>query len=92
VVDGESDLVAVEIDFQHLVNRFADKGQLLDRTAEQQLLHRAANVRDDDHQAGMKSLGRIKAAKISGVVLMSNEITVARMTRYAPVSPAASPM
>ena len=71
IVSREGHVLAVEIDLEHAVDRFADAGELVERGAEQLLLHHAVDDRDQDDKAGMQRLRCVKLPKVARVVLVT---------------------
>jgi hypothetical protein len=79
--------IAVEIDLEHPVDRFADDGELVKRGAEQFPLQRAADRRDQDDQAGMQRLRRVETPEIAGVIGDEDKVSVACIAHNVPVFP-----
>lgn len=63
IVEGEGYVLAVEIDLEHAVHRLADDGELVERSFEETLLQDAADNRDQNDEAGMQRLGRMRRWK-----------------------------
>jgi hypothetical protein len=68
IVQGEDDVVAVEIDLEHLVDRLTNNGEFVERRPKELLLQNAADGREQDHQPGVQWLPRIEAPKVTRVV------------------------
>ena len=88
IVEGEGDVLAVEIDLEHAVDRLADDGELVERSPEKALLQNAADGRDQNDEAGMQRLGRIEAPEIARIVGDEDKIAIAGVARDVPVFPA----
>ena len=88
IVERERHLVAVEIDLEDAVDRFADDSKLLDRGPEQALLEVAADIGQKNDEAGMQRLGRIELSEVAGVVGDEDQVVVACVARDIPVLPA----
>ena len=87
IVNGEGHIVAFEIDFDHPVDRFAEDGELVKRGFEESLLQDPVDRRDQNDEAGMQRLRRVKTPKVARIVGDQDEIAVARVSRDIPVLP-----
>ena len=88
IVEGEGDVLAVEVDLEHAVDRLTDDGELVERSPEKALLQNAADGRDQNDEAGMQRLGRIEAPEIARIIGDEDEITITGVARDVPIFPA----
>jgi hypothetical protein len=88
IVDGESHIVAVEIDLDHPVDRFAEDGELVERGFEEPLLQDSVDRRDQNDEPGMQRLRGVKAPKVARIIGDQDEIAVTRVSCDIPVLPA----
>ena len=76
IVEREGHLVAVEIDFTHSFDRFADDIELVERRPEQFSLQRAIDDGDQNDETGMQRLRRTETTKIARVVGDEDKVAV----------------
>lgn len=88
VVERQHNVLPVDIDFQHLVDRLTAHSQLIERRLKQQPLNVLVHRRDDDHQASMQRLHCIEPPKIRRVVGHQHEIALAGIAQNLRVFPA----
>jgi hypothetical protein len=69
LVKRQRHLPAVEIDLDHAVDGFADDGELVERGLEQVLLHHPIDGRDQNDEAGMERLRRVKLPEIAPLLV-----------------------
>ena len=60
IVKRERNVLAVEIDLEHPIDRLAESGELVERSPEQSLLQDAIDIWDQNDQAGVKHLKQIE--------------------------------
>jgi len=87
IVKGVHHLAAGKIDFEHLVDRLADDGELIERATKQTPLQRTPDVGNQDNEAGMQWLGRVQPPVIGCVVGDQHEIFGDGVARGTPVIP-----
>lgn len=88
IVKRQRHRIAIEIDLEHTIDRFANNGELVERGFEQTLLHHSVDGRDQDDEAGMQRLRRIELPEIARLVGDEDEIARAGVARDIPVLPA----
>jgi hypothetical protein len=66
VIEREGHIVALEIDLDRAVDRFAEAGELVERGPEKALLHDAADSGDQDDEAGLQRLSRVLRRRLHG--------------------------
>jgi hypothetical protein len=84
-VNDERYIITVEIDLDHLVDRFADDGEFVKRRPKQLLLQNAADSRNQDDEPGMQRLPRIEAPEVACVVGDERKIVGARIAQDIPI-------
>jgi hypothetical protein len=79
IVKRHCHFLAVKVDLQDAIDRLPDNGELVERGLEQTPLRITADNRDQNNEAGMQRLRRVKLLEIARVVGNENKIAVARV-------------